>query len=245
MDLETRHSGRRGHDEHATVLSLEQKLRPLRGVSARKDAARSLPHVRPPNAVAFPPVPFDGRDARRDAIRKLLWRVLEHTLGTASSVELVEAIYYDPIDTRRYCQPDLFVKLGEPDEAPHPWKTWEHGVPELIVEIPSDDWLLDEHLYRYTALGTSELIVFDASRERIRAWDRIDDDLVERCTRPDSTPCVTLGGHFVTTRGHAETPVALRLADDEMGTELWPTLEEATDAHVRTLERVLHRNGVH
>jgi hypothetical protein len=95
--------------------------------------------------------------------------------------------------------PDVFLRLGSPDVTFDSWKTWERGAPELAVEIVSDSdaseagW--NTKLERYHALGIRELVRFDADApagERIRVWDRIDGDLVERAIEGDRTPCTVL-----------------------------------------------------
>lgn len=79
------------------------------------------------------------------------------------------------------------------------WKTWEQGgVPELAVEIasPSDDegpdW--DRTLARYHELGVKELVRFDPTSldgQRLRVWDCVNEDLVERVIAGDRTPCLS------------------------------------------------------
>ncbi|HEX7602649.1 MAG TPA: Uma2 family endonuclease, partial [Polyangiaceae bacterium] len=90
-----------------------------------------------------------------------------------------------------------------------------------------------EKLKRYHALGTRELVVFDidaAAGSRLRAWDRIDHDLVERVVEGESTPCLTLGAHWVLATGGEDLPVALRLARDPQGREVLRTSEEQAKA---------------
>lgn len=56
-------------------------------------------------------------------------------------------------------------------------------------------------MQRYHALGTSELVVLDTEARvgtRLRAFDRIDGDLVERVVDGETTPCLTLA------RSHGE-----------------------------------------
>ena len=58
----------------------------------------------------------------------------------------------------------------------------------------------DEKVARYAELGVTELLRFDPESpegERMRAWDRIDEDLVEREVESDCTPCVPLGWTWV------------------------------------------------
>jgi Putative restriction endonuclease len=115
---------------------------------------------------------------------------------------------------------------------------WEEGTPELAFEVlsPSDTperWTFEEKLRRYRALGVRELVTFhvDApSGERLRVWDRLEHDLVERVVTGDKTPCVTLGltllvGPVLASPGN-EYPVALRLARDGEGRELVLTAQE-------------------
>lgn len=95
--------------------------------------------------------------------------------------------------------------LGVP-QAPIPsWKTWERGKPNLCVEIlsPSDTEAklpLQEKLARFHAIGVDEVVVFDSdadSGKRIRAWDLLSGDLVERIVENDITPCRALRLWFV------------------------------------------------
>lgn len=104
-------------------------------------------------------------------------------------------MYWNARDPRRCLSPDVFVKLGVPDSSFGTWKAWERGgPPELAVEIISPnegdgiDW--DEKLARYHELGVEELLRFDpaeAEGRRLRAWDRLRDDLVERQVASDRT----------------------------------------------------------
>ena len=121
--------------------------------------------------------------------------------------------------------PDAFVKLGTPDTRFDTWKTWQGGTPDLCVEIvsPSDKekQTLDEKLERFHAMGVAEVVAFDpdgAPGRRLRAWDLVDGDLVERVVDAEATPCLTLGLWFVI----APVPTkdldhALRLAEDARG----------------------------
>ncbi|MGO9709634.1 MAG: Uma2 family endonuclease [Polyangiaceae bacterium] len=126
------------------------------------------------------------------------------------------------------------------------WKTWEQGgVPELAVEIasPSDDegpdW--DRTLARYHELGVKELVRFDPTSldgQRLRVWDRVNEDLVERVIAGDRTPCLSLGLNWVVCPVQTE-PAGLRLVDDD-GRPL-PVPEEAAEARVRALEDEVRR----
>lgn len=85
-----------------------------------------------------------------------------------------------------------------------------------------------------------ELLRFDpaeAQGRRLRAWDRILDDLVERQVADDRTPCLTLGLSWIVCPVESE-PVGLRLADDE-----GRLLETREERRIRELKEELRRRG--
>ena len=120
---------------------------------------------------------------------------LEHTLGAD------QFVYFDAARPKKCLAPDAFVKLGRPDSDFDPWSTWEEGAPDVAFEVlsPSDTpemWTLEEKLGRYHRLGVRELFVFDVdvpAGKRLRAWDRIENDFVERIVEGERTPCTVLG----------------------------------------------------
>ena len=75
------------------------------------------------------------------------------------------------------------------------WQTWKTGGgPDLAVEIVSpnegDGLTWDEKLARCHQLGVTELVRFDpggAEGARLRVWDRVEEDLVERQIAGDRT----------------------------------------------------------
>ncbi|MGZ3477425.1 MAG: Uma2 family endonuclease, partial [Polyangiales bacterium] len=73
----------------------------------------------------------------------------------------------------------------------------------------------EEKLERYHELGVLEIVRFDADElagQRLRVWDRLENDLVERAVEDDSTECVMLGLEWRV--GAVDVfPVGLRLAD--------------------------------
>jgi Uma2 family endonuclease len=129
------------------------------------------------------------------------------------------------------------------------WKTWERGVPELAVEIVSPNdrpvpW--ESTLERYHELGVAELVRFDPEAprgSRLRAWDRVDEDIVARVVEGERTPCLTLGLHLVV--APVEGYDALRLARDPEGRDLLLTdLEErAAERRIAELEAELKKRG--
>jgi Uma2 family endonuclease len=179
---------------------------------------------------------------RHGRLCELLYAILRAAVGPAHSVGSDQFVYFDASNPRRKSAPDAFVKLDVPDEMFKTWKVWEKGAPDLAVEIlsPSDTeekltW--PQKMERYRAMGVGELVAFntDARRgKRLRAWDRIEGDLVERIVVNDATPCRTLRLHWVVRSATATTgqtlAVALRLARDAAGTRLVPTPAEAAEA---------------
>jgi hypothetical protein len=124
------------------------------------------------------------------------------------------------------------------------------------VEELGRDWLAwGEKLARYAELGVEELLCFDGDRpdgQRMRAWDRVDGDFVEREVQGDETPCVTLGLAWVV-RPVDIVPVGLRLVDGagvlvpsevealaEKG-RLAEVARASAEARVRELEEELRR----
>jgi hypothetical protein len=120
-------------------------------------------------------------------------------------------------------------------------------VPELAVEIISPnegdgiEW--EEKVRRYQELGVKEVVRFDPEAPdgaRLRAWDRLSEDLVERVVTADRTPCLTLGLTFVV-RPVEDQPVGLRLECDDG--RLLASQEEAAEQRIRELEEELRRRG--
>jgi hypothetical protein len=72
-----------------------------------------------------------------------------------------------------------------------------------------------DKLGRYFECGVAEVVRFDPAAPegaRLRVWDRLDDDLVERVVILDRTACVTLTLGWVVSPV-AEEPVGLRVKD--------------------------------
>ncbi len=205
--------------------------------------ARSLRHVRPIEPLVYPSSePEDEKlpeSTRHSLLCQALCEILRAAVGEENTVGGDQFLYFDGATTRRALAPDGFVKLGVPQHHFESWKTWEEGTPELAFEIlsPSDSperWTFEEKMSRYRSLGVRELMVFHAEGKkgaRLRAWDRIDGDLVERVVEDERTPCLTLDMTVLV--GRIEKLDGLRLAHDPEGRELVPTNLEAR----RTAER--------
>ena len=171
-------------------------------------------------------------------LRTALYLILTRELAPRACIGSDQFVYWNAKDPRRCLAPDAFVKLGGHDDEFRSWKTWERGTPELAVEILSDDEDWEEKLDWYHELGVRELVSYDPSRARLRVWDRVSEDLVERVVEGPTTPCLTLGLHWVICPLAGE-PV-LRLAHDAEGASLLPTAEEAALARVAELEAAIH-----
>jgi hypothetical protein len=125
-------------------------------------------------------------------------------------------------------------------------------VPDLAVEIVSpnegDGIAWDEKLARYHELGVKELLRFEPEApegRRLRAWDRVREDLVERQLAGDHTVCLTLGLSWTVCPVDGQ-PVGLRLVDDagrllEVPEEAEATARQDAEARVRELEAELAR----
>lgn len=174
----------------------------------RSASLESIRHVRPAQPLRFPasqPEWALGQSIRHLHLCAILHEILLAALGPASSVGCDQFVYFDANNARRCLAPDGFVKVGAPQEMFETWRVWEKGAPELAFEVlsPSDTrepLSFSEKLERYASTGVLELVVFDVDAPagtRLRVWDRVDDDLVERVIDDERTPCITLGGAFV------------------------------------------------
>lgn len=182
-------------------------------------------------------VPESLRHAR---LCELLYQVLRAAVEPQGVAGMDHFVYYDRRAPRRCLAPDGFVKLGVAPWSITSWKTWEHGVPEVCVEIlsPSDSaekLSFREKLTRYGVLGPRELFVFRADGKpgrRLRVWDRRRSGLVERVVVDERADCRTLGLTFAVLP-HAELGSVLRLIDAKGA--VVPTAEEAQRAAAEAL----------
>jgi hypothetical protein len=157
--------------------------------------------------------------------------VPEHTVGAD------QFVYFDAANPKRCLAPDAFVTLAARDHDFDSYLVWEEGTPDVAFEVlsPSDTperWTFEEKLRRYHALGVRELVTFHVDApagERLRIWDRLEQDLVERAITGDTSPCVTLG--LTLSVGPVDQyPTGLRLARDAEGHDLVLTTEEQRSA---------------
>jgi hypothetical protein len=176
-------------------------------------------------------------------LRSALFDSLREAFAPRATVGTDQFVYYVEGDATRCCAPDIFVRIGVPDESFDVWKTWERGVPQVAVEItsPSDapDLPWGEKLARYRVLGAEHLVRFDPENaERpLQIWDRVDGDLVERDpSDPEFSCCEPLDAYWQVLP-NPQTALSLRLSRDSEGKELCRTpLEIETEAHRREAE---------
>jgi hypothetical protein len=221
---------------HGTRLDVRFSRMSPKGLPA------TIRHLRPVQPLHFPseqPEWSLGQSTRHLNLCVLLREILLSVLLPDHSVGCDAFVYFDASNPKRCLAPDAFVKLGVPHESFDSWKTWELRAPDMAVEILSRDTretiTFEEKLKRYLAVGVAELFAVHLDSppgERLSAWDRVDGDLVERAVTNESTPCLTLGLHFVLAPANGE-PVALRLARDASGRDLLPTDREAREAAER------------
>jgi Uma2 family endonuclease len=210
------------------------------------------------------PVEEEVPEGRRHLkLRTLLFQILEVELRGQGSVGSDQFVYWNARNPRVRLAPDVFVGLRIPDEDFSSWKTWERKTPELAIEIvsPSDTpegpW--QDKLERYHELGVKELVRFDVEApagQRLRIWDRVEENLLEREIEGDRSSSEVLDVWWVVLDDEALGPV-LRPARDPAGCELLPTpaeqerrareqeqrTREAAEQRLAELETELGRRG--
>jgi hypothetical protein len=129
--------------------------------------------------------------------------------------------------------PDALFKLGVADVDFDSWKVWERGAPDVAVEIGSrsdeadEDW--EEKLARYRKVGLKELVRFDplSTVPRLRVWNSLEGDLVERRVERESAASMVIPYFWVVLAG--ADGAALRLSEDAKGERLVPTPDERAE----------------
>ena len=208
---------------------------------------RTLPHREAPRPLHFPVEEFVPESVIHLYVRSSLHSLLREVLAGRAFVGSNQFLYFDGADPNRWVAPAIYVMWG--DGGPRPitnWKTWERGTPALCIEIGNSaveerPWADKLPLYR--SMGVAELVCFMSEAEegrRLRVWDRVDDDLVERVVEGDTTLCRALGMHWVV-RAIEDAPAALRLAEDPAGQRLVLDRREADARRIAELEAALRR----
>jgi len=202
-------------------------------------------YMRAPVPVHFPSEAEVPETKQHFRLRTLLYDFLALAFADRATIGCDQFVYWDPTDPKACLAPDAFVRLGEPDHLFRSWKVWEHGAPQLAIEVISDaderdrDW--DAKLRRYQRLGVTELVRFDPNAvdaRPLRIWDSIGDDLVEREAADPSVPSRVLPGcwRIVET---SELGPTLCLSHDTLGESLYPTPKEKAEQRIRELEEQL------
>jgi Uma2 family endonuclease len=206
-------------------------------------------YLRTPVPLHFPSEEEVPESAVHLRVRTALYLVLDAKLKGRAYVGSDQFVYWDPTNPKLCLAPDAFVRLGGPFTLPPSFKTWEHGAPQLAVEIFSSidvrDRNVNTRLARYRQSGIAEVLFFDGERQNppLRIFDAVEGDLVERdLSDPAGRLCKTLGAFWCLVPDD-ELGLLLRLADDPEGTKIWLTPAEAAEARVQELEAELARRG--
>lgn len=188
-----------------------------------------------------------GQSRRHFRLCKALYEMISAICAGRHTVGADQFVYFDASSARRVLAPDAFVTLDVPDHDFDSYLVWEEGTPDVAFELlsPSDTperWTFKQKLQRYQTLGVRELVVFNVDAKpgkRLRVWDRIEQDLVERCVDDEKTPCLTLGVTLSVGPLYAY-PAMLRFSRDPEGKEIVLAAEELVLA---SEERVLVSEG--
>ena len=205
----------------------------IQGMASTPNPASKLLHVRPVRPLHFPHSEPEeehlGQHPRHEDLCMFLKLILRSIVGPEHAVSADMFVYWMATvnDDRGRRAPDAALKLGLPQAKMYEhgaWKTWELGVPELVVEILSlsdtrERWTLQEKREAYETMGVAEFVCFDLDApegRRIRVWDRVEGDFVERVVEGERTPCLTLCRAFGelfewTIAPAAPWPLALRV----------------------------------
>lgn len=133
----------------------------------------------------------------------MLFEILRRACGAEHSVVSDMFVYWNATSSKLCRAPDAAIKLGLPSAITADtlsWKTWELGVPEVVVEVLSasdtrERWTLTEKRDAYAEMGVDEFVCFDFDApegKRLRVWDRIDGDFVERVVEGETSPSIPL-----------------------------------------------------
>lgn len=188
-------------------------------------------YLRAPEPLHFPEFEQVPETKWHLELRTLVYQFLQLAFADRATIGCDQFVYWDAGNPRICLAPDAFVRMGAPDEMFGSWKVWERGAPHVAVEIISSEDGRDRHwgpkLEHYRQLGVQELVRFDpeAHEARLRIWDRIENDLIER--EPSSKPerSNVLPG-FWTSVLHPKFGPSLRLSHDELGEALYKTPTE-------------------
>lgn len=199
----------------------------------------------------FPVAAEVPETTRHLELRTALFLVLKANFSAEATIGSDQFVYWDPTSPSECLAPDAFLRLGSPHAPFDSWKVWEHGAPEVAVEILSDsdarDLRWEEKLGKYRRLGVKELVRFDPvdTAAPLRLWTFLEGDCVERILEsPRAGWSEVLHLFWVVVEDSAIGSV-LRLSRDGQGMDLLPTQEEierkAKDAERRAREAAEQR----
>ena len=205
-----------------------------------------------PKPLAFLADQREAESRSHCEMRTVLFQATKTALADRAAIGSAQSIFWNAASPTCRVVPDLFIRMGASDSVFDSWRTWDHGAPDVAVEILSNtdgtelSW--SQKLRAYHELGIEELVRFDpiAPTDSLRIWDRVQEDLLERDldgkTRAES---VVLGLFWVVRTDPLLGPT-LRLAKDDSGRRLFPTPTEwetqkriEAEARVRELEEKL------
>lgn len=199
------------------------------------DARTRRKYLRTPAPLHFPveaPVPETTRHFR---LRTALYQSIELAFRGTALVGSDQFLYFDAADPKCCLAPDVMFRRA-PSQLLPSWKTWEHGAPEVGVEVLSEsdagEREIAEKLERYRRAGVREVVIFDPDRRdgALRCFDLFDGDLVERDqSDPEALRCDALSAYWCVVVD-AELGRMLRLSRDKNGVDRLPTPEESERA---------------
>lgn len=199
------------------------------------DARVERKYLRAPAPLHFPVEERVPETTRHFRLRTALYQSIELAFRGTALVGSDQFLYFDATDPKRCLAPDVMFRRG-PSQLLPSWKTWEHGAPEVGVEIISEsdagERQVAEKLERYRQAGVREVVLFDPDRRgaAVRCFDLFDGDLVERDpSDPEALRCDALAAYWCVVVD-AEVGPTLRLARDREGVNQLPTPEEAERA---------------
>ena len=142
------------------------------------------------DSTVYPTEDRMGETEWHRAVCLLLWALCQRWVRERKlrvHVGSNQFVYWAQHEPTKNIAPDLYVLpgLAVGPEGLDVVKTWEHGVPSLVVEIVSTDWRKDyeEAPRRCDEMGVRELIVFDAHAPRARQPERVRWQVFRRVAR--------------------------------------------------------------
>src|SRR5262245_18065560 len=134
---------------------------------ALKELPGSLPetrrrYLRSPAPLFFPVEELVPETNVHLRVRTALFLVLDRELRGRAFVGSDQFLYWDATAPKACLAPDIIVRVGGPLEFLASYKTWQHGAPQLAVEVVSRhhrrDRPLQKNLERYRRTGIGEIV---------------------------------------------------------------------------------------